>query len=321
MNALVSIIIPAFNRAHLIARTLDSISAQTYANWECIVVDDGSRDSTTYVVNSYVIRDSRFKLYKRPSNMPKGANACRNYGLLKARGVYINWFDSDDLMMPCKLTIQVNQLEHSAFNYAICQTEYFDLNANKLLGLRCEHIHSNDVLNDYITFKIFWMTGSPLWRKKFLESNNFTFNEKLQQSQDYDYHIHIIAKDDSYAVTDQPLMKLIKHDSNMSASIFDNVKKFKSNLIVRFITLKRYHQKLSTDTKLYLLNYIFNLYRFMLQEREFYKAFICLRFLASSIYYVDSYKGKKLLYLLNWTVALPSFMFLKRGDFLLRRIR
>ena len=79
MKPLVSIIIPTYNRAHLIAETLDSIIAQTYTNWECIVVDDGSTDPTDELMETYCKKDSRFQYYHRPKNRPKGANACRNY--------------------------------------------------------------------------------------------------------------------------------------------------------------------------------------------------------------------------------------------------
>ena len=80
MNPLVSIIILTFNRGHLIGETLDSVMLQTYENWECIVVDDGSRDNTSKLLKSYVQKDSRFQYHHRSSKRLKGANACRNYG-------------------------------------------------------------------------------------------------------------------------------------------------------------------------------------------------------------------------------------------------
>ena len=62
----VSIIIPVFNRESLILETLDSIKHQTYKNWECILIDDGSTDNTIKIINDYVLDDARFKLFKRP---------------------------------------------------------------------------------------------------------------------------------------------------------------------------------------------------------------------------------------------------------------
>jgi glycosyltransferase involved in cell wall biosynthesis len=77
---LVSVIIPTYNRAHLIGETLDSVLAQTYTNWECIIVDDGSSDNTDEFVGKYVKKDSRFKYYHRPEEHLPGGNGARNYG-------------------------------------------------------------------------------------------------------------------------------------------------------------------------------------------------------------------------------------------------
>jgi len=101
MNAqpLVSIIIPTYNRASLIAETLDSIQQQTYENWECIVVDDGSTDTTSQVMQRYMQNDGRIQFYYRPITLIKGGNSCRNFGFTKIKGEFVQWFDSDDLMV------------------------------------------------------------------------------------------------------------------------------------------------------------------------------------------------------------------------------
>ena len=93
LNDLVSIIIPVYNRAHLIGETLDSVLKQTYVNWECIIIDDVSTDRTCKVVMEYCNRDTRFKLFHRPKDKPRGGNAARNYGFEKSSGIYINWFE------------------------------------------------------------------------------------------------------------------------------------------------------------------------------------------------------------------------------------
>jgi glycosyltransferase involved in cell wall biosynthesis len=99
---LVSVIIPTYNRAHLIGETLDSVVIQTYENWECIIVDDGSSDNTDEVVGKYVKGDTRFKYYHRPEEHLQGGNGARNYGFKMSQGDYIQWFNSDDLMHPEK---------------------------------------------------------------------------------------------------------------------------------------------------------------------------------------------------------------------------
>ena len=74
---LVSIIIPTYNRAHLISETLRSIKLQTYQNWECIIIDDGSTDNSAEVIAEFCAQDNRSQFFKRPQNQPKGANTCR----------------------------------------------------------------------------------------------------------------------------------------------------------------------------------------------------------------------------------------------------
>ena len=95
---LVSIIIPTYNRAYLIGETLDSILAQTYQNWECIVVDDGSSDATEEGVLEFVANNDRFRFYKRTDAYSKGGNGARNMGLALSRSEKIMFLDSDDLI-------------------------------------------------------------------------------------------------------------------------------------------------------------------------------------------------------------------------------
>ena len=109
MNSpLISIIIPTYNRAHLIGETLDSILLQTYPNWECIVVDDGSADNTADVMRDNIKNDNRFQYHQRPDNRKKSPNSCRNYGFELSKGEYIKWFDSDDIMLPYLLEKQIS---------------------------------------------------------------------------------------------------------------------------------------------------------------------------------------------------------------------
>jgi glycosyltransferase involved in cell wall biosynthesis len=128
---LVSIIIPTYNRVHLIKETLNSVAAQTYQNWECIIIDDGSTDETKIVIEGYVKIDNRFKYYRRPDEKQKGANSCRNYGFELSSGEYINWFDDDDIMLKNFLEEKI-KLFTSEIDLVICSGEYVDDNLNKI---------------------------------------------------------------------------------------------------------------------------------------------------------------------------------------------
>lgn len=212
---LVSIIIPAYNRANLIGETIESIIAQTYSNWECIVVDDGSTDNLKEVVEGYIKNEKRLKFYKRPSNFKPGGNGARNFGLEMSNGDYINWFDSDDIMMPKKLETQVNQMINSELNYSVCQSTFFKNDKNNLKGVRHSLSKKNN-LESYISGKIAWGTFVPIWKKEFLVKNNISFNENLKAGQEWNYHCKALICDDKFLVTEESLVLIRVHDDNIT---------------------------------------------------------------------------------------------------------
>jgi glycosyltransferase involved in cell wall biosynthesis len=100
---LVSVVIPVYNRAHLIGRAIGSVLAQTYPNFEIVVVDDASTDDLAGALSR--IAHPRIRRVVRPSN--RGAAAARNTGVAAAVGEYVAFLDSDDLWYPQKLAVQV----------------------------------------------------------------------------------------------------------------------------------------------------------------------------------------------------------------------
>ena len=103
-----SIVIPTYNRADFIDKTIKSLLKQSYSNFEIIVIDDGSTDNTEEVVKN--IKDSRL-LYFKKENAERGA--ARNYGALKAKGDFINFFDSDDIAYENHLTVAVKTISNN----------------------------------------------------------------------------------------------------------------------------------------------------------------------------------------------------------------
>lgn len=91
---LISIITPMYNGAKYVSYTIDSVLAQTYSNWEMIIVDDGSKDNGAELVQTYSEKDGRIKLFRQANG---GSSVARNNGLKNAKGRYICFLDSDDL--------------------------------------------------------------------------------------------------------------------------------------------------------------------------------------------------------------------------------
>lgn len=108
---LVSVIIPTYNYADFIVQSLQSIQAQTYENWECIVVDDGSTDNTADVVSGFVKSDPRIKSIQQTNQLQ---GAAKNTGLKNSSGHYVQFLDADDLIEKRKLERQVEYLENHA---------------------------------------------------------------------------------------------------------------------------------------------------------------------------------------------------------------
>ncbi len=136
---LVSISMPAFNAEKYIAESIESVLNQSYANFELIVVDDGSNDQTLSIIKSYEKKDSRIKAYSMGSNV--GLANVRNYITSVAQGKYIALLDSDDLCSKSRLVEQINLLEAGGCD--VCASEYFTLDMSNGKR-RHRHRYEND---------------------------------------------------------------------------------------------------------------------------------------------------------------------------------
>lgn len=106
--SLITIIIPCYNQAQYLDECLQSVLDQTYTNWECIIVNDGSLDDTQELAQKWCERDSRFSYFFQQN---EGVSTARNFGIKKAKGDYIQFLDGDDILENDKIFNQVNFLE------------------------------------------------------------------------------------------------------------------------------------------------------------------------------------------------------------------
>lgn len=108
MRAEVSIIVPSFQQGKYLNDTLKSVQQQTFTNWECLIINDGSTDETETIALKFCKEDTRFKYFSQDNS---GVSIARNLGLQKAVGNFIQFLDGDDLLQPNKLMAQVNFLQ------------------------------------------------------------------------------------------------------------------------------------------------------------------------------------------------------------------
>lgn len=124
MNALVSIIIPAYNYGFVLAETIENLFQQSYPYWEAIIVDDGSSDNTREVVEGFAGTDNRIQYVFQKNS---GVSAARNHGIRISKGKYIQFLDADDLLSPEKLSIQVAFMEtHPETDLSYTNHLYFE---------------------------------------------------------------------------------------------------------------------------------------------------------------------------------------------------
>lgn len=127
---LVSIITPTYNCAKFIARTLDSVQAQTYQNWEMIIVDDRSQDNTKEIVEGYMKNDPRIQYHLLDAN--SGAAVARTTAMSLAKGSYMAFLDSDDIWMPDKLERQIRWMNNNGYAFSCTAYEQIDEDDNFL---------------------------------------------------------------------------------------------------------------------------------------------------------------------------------------------
>lgn len=138
MSELVSIIMPSYNTARFIKETVESVLAQSYTNWELLIVDDCSTDNTDDVVAQF-LGDSRIKYIKNSKN--SGAAVSRNRALREAKGKWIAFLDSDDLWEPHKLKNQIAFMKNNGYHFSY--TNYIEIdedskpNGKTVSGPKC----------------------------------------------------------------------------------------------------------------------------------------------------------------------------------------
>ena len=232
----ISIVIPTYNRAHLIGETLQSVIDQAYINWECIVVDDGSTDDTAKVVEMFIKKDARVSFCERPSDRKKGANACRNYGFSQSTGDLINWLDSDDLLKSDHFGTHVAlHTTHPKIAMAISNASLFYNNPKEASG-KWSNIQpvSSEPYRDMIAGKISWSTPSVVWKKDSLPT--LPWNEDLWSSQEWTFHVFQLIRKLRFKISDKVTINVRRHEERVGRSI--NPKKLKSGFLSRFLVYR-----------------------------------------------------------------------------------
>jgi len=199
--SMVSVIIPTYNRAHLIGRAVQSVLNQTHRDFEIIIIDDGSTDKTLETINRF--DDSRIKYIRHLNN--KGAAAARNTGIRAAKGEYIAFLDSDDEWLPEKLEEQIKIIEGTPAEIGVIYAGCRRIMKGKEYYIPSSRIAEKEgrIFNTILRFYIIYMSSvivkSDVFRKLGL------FDESLPPLEDWDLWIRI-SKQYFFKYVDKPLV-------------------------------------------------------------------------------------------------------------------
>ncbi len=196
----VSVIIPTYNHDRFVGQAVDSVLAQTYPDFEVIVVDDGSTDSTQTVLAQY---GKRIKYIYQEN---KGQPAARNKGLLASQGVYLLFLDSDDIISPSKLELQVSLLEaRPDFGLVYSGRQYISQDGKVLGEVRPNR--QGQLLKDMLLRRfILGTTGVVVVRRECFTKAGL-FDESLLKGDDTDLWCRIARAGYAFGCVEQPLIQ------------------------------------------------------------------------------------------------------------------
>lgn len=195
-NPVLSVIIPCYNNGKYLAEMLDCCLRQTLKEWEIVIVDDGSTDNTCSIIEKYVKKDSRIRLFHRERE-PKGSVVCRNIGFEKSIGKYIIHFDADDLITDTCFENRVAFMDnHPACDYASFPAKSFT-SKDKMPPTDADNAEfgikkSGDILNDFLTVNYAFSVWCNIYRREKIA--NLKWDERVLIYTDFSYIIPTILQ-------------------------------------------------------------------------------------------------------------------------------
>jgi len=237
-DELITVIIPTYNRADKLKSTIKSVLNQTYSNFELIIVDDGSKDNTNEVIETF--NDNRIKyIQQEHSGLPAVA---RNTGLKNANGKYIAFLDSDDIWFPNKLTRQIEIFKQKK-DLLLIATNAIVFN-NKLNNIGNTNIQKNGYVSydQLLDFNII-VNSTVLFKRLIIDKIGYLDDNPLAVGiEDFDYWLRILEyRNNSIFITKEILCYYRAEETSLISSISPNI----SYLRHKYISSK--HNKYKED--------------------------------------------------------------------------
>lgn len=225
----ISVIVPCFNQANYIEEALGSVIQQTFSDWECIVVDDGSTDESAALINALASTEPRIRYFKQDNS---GPSVARNHGLDLARGDYIQFLDGDDLLMPRKLEKQLSLAKSMGKpSVVISDYQFMDESGNHYERPIC---HPRFILEKPIydlaqdwetTFSI--PIHSFLFHSRYFKELGIRFDTALPNHEDWDCWMRIFSSNPTIGILQEQLAIYRKLQNSNSQGQYRNWLGFK----------------------------------------------------------------------------------------------
>ena len=231
MNPFVSIVIPVYNANPYLRNCLESIVCQSFENWECILIDDGSTDGSDEICDEYASLDFRFKVFHKQNG---GVCSARNYGIDHVSGEWIMFVDADDRLFPNSIETLISHIEDNTgsvvggyinvstindnSNYAVKQSEKTIESMNWQKALKFFYIPYHGLFYGYL-----W---NRIMKTQVIVDNKLRFNEKIFIKEDALFGIEYICacKEDVLFLT-KPIYKYTSNENGAMQSVWKSFDK------------------------------------------------------------------------------------------------
>lgn len=248
INTLVSIIMPAYNAENFISESIESVIGQTYANWELIIVDDGSTDNTRNVVHHYINRDTRIHYFFQENARQAKA---RNTGIKNSKGDIIAFLDADDLWLPQKLELSLKEFYNGEQDVLFTDAYIFN-NSTQLsdyenlpnINIVAKTYHGDEGLNAFLYENRIPILTAIVTRESILNVNCFR-EENKGGTEDYELWLNLLANNHIIRGTDLKLSLYRIHSNSTTATnnMDINVIKMFSRFFTEYPNLKSKYKK------------------------------------------------------------------------------
>ena len=215
----ISIIMPAYNASNYIGEAITSVIAQTFTSWELIIVDDGSVDATAKIANEWVTKDQRIQYYYQENGKQGKA---RNLGISKSKGVYLAFLDADDIWMPEKLEIQLQEIKEKnvdlVFSDSYIIRDAFEAIKNKRMNIPNGVFYAKDDLNSFLEENKIPILTVLVKKEKVVDVGGFSEVLDVQNVEDYHLWLKLLMTNCAFYASGNVLAEYRIHNHSATAN-------------------------------------------------------------------------------------------------------